>query len=449
VINWRKPVLKTIYYLARNPTLRNLSYLQSIELQSPEKLQQKRLERLLLHAYLNVPYYQDLLQAAGVVKNNSVLLEKFYRIPLLTKEILRKKNENLYSKDYKKRGFYVNHTGGSTGEPVKFIQDKFYKAWGMAHLFYANQMCGLQIGEPVLKLWGSERDVFRRSEKPLTRLERWLSNTIILNGFLMSEEQMHKYLNIWSKFKPKAIIAYTSSILEFARYVKLTGKTFSRPQLIMCCAETLTEDVRKYIEDVFGCPAINYYGARDGGAIACECLKKEGLHIFELNNKVEIVNSQGLPAEPGQIGDIVITTLNNFSMPLIRYKIGDTAIPAENSICPCGRGWPRIKKLTGRKMEIFRTKDGTSVPGEFFIHAIGVVYNRDFIKKFQAIQKDFEHIIIKLVLTDRKQLNKSKEPLVEAIKKVMGADCKVEFEIVDNIEPTPSGKFQYTICEIA
>jgi phenylacetate-CoA ligase len=314
---------------------------------------------------------------------------------------------------------------------------------------YVHRTAGRNLGEPLLTLWGSERDVFRAGEKLSARLEKWLTNTVILNTFLMSEERMQTYAQRWRDFKPVLVVAYTSGIHELARYLDGTRQEVPSPRAILCCAETLNESVRTYIEKVFECPALNYYGGRDIGAVAFECREKKGMHIFSVHTKVEVLNAPARPCEPDEIGQIIITNLDNFSMPLIRYRSGDTAQQASGSLCPCGRGWPLIRKVMGREMEMFRTRDGTAVPGEFFIHAVGVVYNKDYIRKFQVTQEDYDDIIVKLVMKNRAGFELSKDQLAASIRKVMGPQCKVTFSFVDDIEPTKSGKFLYTISKVA
>jgi len=443
-----KPILHTVYFLARNPTLKNLRYLQSIEHRSPQKLQrlqEEKLAQLLLHAYENVPYYHDILKEARVIDNNEALLENFEKVPVLTKQIIRQQGDKLYSKDYRTRKWYFNTSGGSTGEPVKFIQDKYYKAWGMACQYYFYRMCGGDMGEPIVKLWGSQRDVFKGSEKITTQIQRYLSNVTLLNSFKMSQEDMQRYASLWNKARPKLVHAYTSSILEFARFIERSGRKVFRPASILCTAETLTEDVRGFAEKIFGCPVLNQYGSREVGIIACECPKKEGMHTFPVNNKIEILDDNLEPCKPADTGGIYITNLNNYSMPLIRYNIGDTGKIGEKQRCSCGRGWPLIGSVTGRQSDHFRTRAGKLVHGEYFTH---LFYMKKGIRKFQVIQKDFDLITIKLVVTDPKELNKSKELLIHSIRKVMGADCKVEFKFVEEIPPTPSGKYIYTICNV-
>jgi phenylacetate-CoA ligase len=135
-------------------------------------------------------------------------------------------------------------------------------------------------------------------------------------------------------------------------------------------------------------------------------------------------------------------------MPLIRYQIGDFGIAAENRECSCGRKTPLIKGVVGRHMEVFKTKNGKIIPAEFFIHFIGVVYNEGYIKKFQVVQKDYDQIVIKAVINNLQKFNESKAKIVNSIRKVMGQNCRVDFELVDEIQLSNSGKYLYTISEI-
>jgi phenylacetate-CoA ligase len=162
---------------------------------------------------------------------------------------------------------------------------------------------------------------------------------------------------------------------------------------------------------------------------------------------VEVINDKGIPCEPGETGNIVITTLNNYSMPLIRYKIGDLGILTDDKECPCKCNYPMLKEVVGRNTDRFITQSGAVVMPEFFIHLIGVVCNRGNIKLFQVIQEDTSHIRVKIV----KEGEISQENLTEISEKigiVMGKECKIGFEFVDNIPKTSTGKYLYTISKV-
>ena len=198
------------------------------------------------------------------------------------------------------------------------------------------------------------------------------------------------------------------------------------------------------IEDVFQCKVFNRYGSREVGGVACSCEKSEKLHVAMWHSHIEILNEKLNPVKPGEMGKIYITTLNNFSMPLIRYDIGDIAVKAENEQCFCGRGMALIKKVIGRDVNLFKTKEGVLIDGEYFTH---LLYFKNWVGKFQVIQKRFNLIEIKIVLNNKKSESDMTE-IVDNIKIVMGQDCKVEFEFVDDIEPLKSGKYLYTVSEV-
>lgn len=447
MINWRKPIIGLLLHLDGYPAFRNYKFLKSIEYKSPEQLQQlqeQKLVRLLLHAYENVPYYNNVLAEAGVIKGRQVLLDNFHKIPLLTKEIIRAEGENLYSRDYKKRRWHFNSSGGSTGEPVKLIQDKDYHSWSFAARFMFDLWAGKDIGEPEFKFWGSERDILEGKDKLATRFQRWIFNTKLINAYKMSAQQMREHINRWNRVKPKQIWAYTDSTYKLSRFVEKEKLSVYSPASIICTTAPLLPEAREHIEQAFGCKVFNQYGSREVGAIASECELQKGLHIFSLLQKLEILDSSGEPVKGEDMGEIVLTNLDNYSMPLIRYCIGDTG-SFLNKPCPCGRGFPLLKEVSGRVFAHFVKKDGSMVHSQFFV---ALLFFKPWIREFKIIQKDYEQIEI-LVAADGEADKGDVETITGKIRQVMGADCRVEFKFVDEIEPTASGKFLYTVSEVA
>ena len=145
--------------------------------------------------------------------------------------------------------------------------------------------------------------------------------------------------------------------------------------------------------------------------------------------------------------EVVVTTLRNYTMPLIRFKIGDMAV-LSNKQGSCGRGLPMIENLIGRVTDVFRTMKGRIIPGEYFIHFIGVVLNKGIIKKFQVIQEKEDYIIDKLVLDNKESFVKNKkdfDEITDKIKLVMGNSTEINFILVDYILPIKSGKHRHTI----
>jgi len=404
------------------------------------EFQEKYLTKLLLHAYENVPYYHRIFKEVGVINNGVVNLSKFNQIPILRKEIIREHRQELISKDYKTRKWYYNSSGGSTGEPVRFIQDDVYAKWGNAVAFYWYKDI-LGVDEPGVKkviLWGSERDLFQGRIGWKTKIANWLTNTVFLNSFRMTEENMENYIKTINSYKPDLIRGYAGSLYELCQYAERENKAIHTPKIIVSSAETLNNEIRRKIENVFGTKVYDYYGSRESNNLAGEC--EEGLmHALAFHNYIEVLYINNNPVKEGEEGRVIVTNLHNYSMPFIRYEIGDMAVLGPEK-CKCGNVLPTLKRITGRITDHFIKKDGTIIHGEYFTH---LFYLKDWVKAFQVIQEDYKRIKI-LVVLQNKMNESEKRDIEDKIKLVMGQDCKIIWEFVEEIPKTKSGKYLYT-----
>lgn len=170
------------------------------------------------------------------------------------------------------------------------------------------------------------------------------------------------------------------------------------------------------------------------------------MHIAGAHAYVEVVDSHGVPCPLGVEGEIVVTTLENYTMPLIRYRIGDSGALKEGA-CRCGRPGPILDTVIGRSSDAFKTASGKVITGIYFIHLIGVSLNRGVVRKVQMIQRAFDDILVRIVPAEGFTAADEKE-IVEKIQKVMDPGCRVTIENVADIPVLPSGKYRYTIREI-
>ena len=446
-MNWRKPLIFGLLHLtgSRIPKYRKeIEELQYKPQDEIRRYQENKLKQLLLHACENVPYYNKVLRESEVVTDGNVNLANFSRIPILTKEIIRKEGENLYSKDYKSRKSYENTSGGSTGEPVKFIQDKEYFEWNVATKIYYNRVLGKDIGEKELKFWGSERDIIEGNLTVKDRIINYLYNRKFFNSYNLNEENITKLINIHNNLKPSCYWSYEDAAFEFSKIVNDREIKLYPPKFIITTINPLNDVARKSIEKAFGCPVYDQYGSREVGSIACQCKEKKAQHTFPWYNFIEILDENGEEVKAGKEGRVVVTNLRNYSMPLIRYDIGDVAISAGYSRCECGRNFFSLEKILGRTLGYFKKRDGSLVHSHYIVQRM---FFKSWIKRFQIVQDDFEHVIIRI----EKEGEPNKEDLEDIINKtkiLMGQDCKVEFEFVDEIKPSKSGKYLYTVCEV-
>lgn len=215
------------------------------------------------------------------------------------------------------------------------------------------------------------------------------------------------------------------------------------PKIIISAAETLRDEMREKIEQVFGARVYNHYGSRETNNLAGEC-KESLMHVFTFHNYVEILDANNQPVNEGEEGRVIVTNLHNYSMPFIRYEIGDLAVLGTKK-CKCGNILPTLKKVSGRITDHFLLENGTTVPAEFFIHMIGVVCNKGSIKKFQVIQEDYKQI--KILFVPEGKINElEKNDIEDKLRLIMGEDCRIIWGLVEDIPKTKSGKYQYTKC---
>ena len=397
--------------------------------------QAQRLEALLQHASQHVPYYRKVIQVPRATQLTS--------LPLLTKDILRKNFDDLQSDDLGSRDWYVNTSGGSTGEPARFIQDESYREQNIAleHLGY--RMTGKDIGDPEVRLWGSERDIFKGTIGMRARVGNWVRNQTFLNAFSMSPETMKGFIEQLNAIRPKVVIAYAQSAYELAQFSVERSLPIEGVGAVMTSAGTLYPFMREAISQAFHAPVFNRYGSREVGDIATECDAHLGLHIHMENQVVEILDKDGVPCPPGQMGEIVVTSLHNYAMPLIRYRIGDMGSWLGQE-CTCGRGSALLREVSGRVVDTFLTKSGKKIDGEYFTH---LIYFKNWVSKFQFVQEDLETIKVRIQKCDE-PVARDLQEIEDKVRVVMGDDCKVEFEFVDEIPASSSGKYRYTISRV-
>lgn len=407
--------------------------------ESSNKFIKNNLEKLILHAYNNVPYYRNAIKDVNLFNGTEVNLNKFKDLPILTKKIM--KNENIKSQDIKERKWFYNHSGGSTGQPSTFIQDQEYLKYSYAsnNYYYRNI---LNIDERYTKkiiFWGNQRDISKTNTGIKSRIFNWLTNTIFLNSYQMSNENMEKYVKTINSFKPDLIRGYSGSLYALSRFINERHMDIHTPKIIVGAAENLDNKMRELIEETFGTKIYDFYGSREVSNLAGEC--EEGLMHILPTNYIEIVDKNNIDVPVGETGKVIVTNLFNYSMPFLRYQIGDMATLGPNK-CKCGNPLPTLKKIEGRIINQFILEDGTWIPGEFFIHVIGVVLKENNIKKFQVIQEDYRKIRI-LVVSDR--LNEDqKKKINHKIRLVMGHNCTIKWDFVGDIPKTQSGKYLYT-----
>lgn len=409
-----------------------------------DEITRRLLIDLFEHSQRCVPYYARLFATAGNdYAGNPVAYLR--RLPVLTKKDIRENFEALESNDLEQRKWRYNTTGGSTGEPLLFIQDNAYLARAGALQWLSHDWAGREFGEPGIRVWASPGDIHQNTMEWKLRTINYLTNDEWFDGLRMTPEGMRAFLERISASPPQLLIGYTECMYELACFATENGLAVAPQKAIITSAGTLYDYMREKIEAVFGCRVFNRYGSREVGDVACECSEHRGLHVFPWGNYVEVLNDEAQPVPPGVEGNLVITNLANYAMPLIRYWIGDRGTLAPRGQCRCGRRGQVLETVAGRTVEVFPTADGRLVNGAYF--AI-LLHMRPWVKRFQIVQKSLSWLEFRIQRTGQCETQAELDEITRQAQAVLGPDCAVTFKFVDEIQPSPSGKRLFLFSEV-
>ena len=405
-----------------------------------EDLQWEKLKLLLDYVCKNVPYYKQLFDESDLQPNDIRTPEDMLKIPILTKDIIRKNSDRMITTDPARRGFAAN-TGGSTGETLYFFKDAGSASLNKADDIRLNRWGGIDIGDKEAVFWGMPFDM-GHTRKITDRIKQYMKNIIYFSTFDMSEQTMMKYAEILIKFKPKLIRGYPSALFNFADFIKKRNITDINPEVIISTGEKSFPFQKALIKEVFNSKIYELYGSNEFSNIACECNHHKGFHLIIDRYYIEVLKD-GRPAEKGEAGEIIITDLYNYYMPFLRYKIGDRGILSDKH-CSCGRSFPMLEEIEGRSFDRIITLSGKVLGGFFWTYISRAVPG---INQFQIVQKRKGCIDFNIVPGNDFKLESTKL-LEKVIKDKAGENFKVDFKIVDKIPLTPSGKLRFIVSEI-
>ncbi len=399
---------------------------------------------LLTHCQKAVPYYADIMQQIGT-DFRADPQAYLTHLPILTKAIIRNQATQLTSTDLHQRKWMSNSSGGSTGEPSRFIQDTDFNDRSRAITALFARWLGKEVGDLEIALWGSERDIFAGHASVVSYLKnRMLYNKLFLNAYHMSPEKIRGFVQTLNTKKPALIVAYGQALYEVARFVAQEGIAVVPQRAIISTANTLYPFMRETIEQVFGCSVYNRYGSREIGSVACQVSPDSGLYVAPWGAYLEIVDDAGKPVPPGTEGNILATTLGNFAMPLVRYAIGDRGILSSSN--RIGHRYGQVlAQVLGRNEDTIRKEDGTMVDGGIFTE---LLCHKEWVWRFQLVQKSYTHLLYRIATANDQYQQAELDEIVSKTKQVMGRACEVTFEFLDDIQTSPSGKFRYTISEV-
>jgi phenylacetate-CoA ligase len=409
-------------------------------------LQQHKLYQLLEYAHEYVPYYRRLFDRVGFRAADVLAArDNIRKIPILTKAIVRDNYDSLITTEPRRRKQTSRlTTGGSTGHPLIFEQDNDFRDYVTADIFRHLGWAGWRLGQVHAYIWGANFEI-KASQTIRTRLMDWTLNRFLTNAYVLSERSMAAFAAQVRRRRPRILFGYPSSLYHFAEFVHESNLDDIKFDAIFASAEMLYPTQRQFIENTLGGRVFNRYGTRELGGISCECDAHTSMHASIDNNHIEILDDldSGEPTRPGEVGHIVVTNLNNFGMPFIRYSIEDIGAWSTTEHCSCGRNLPLMEVVRGRRVDMFKTRDARTVWGGF----ASPLFAMDGVERFQLVQKSLDLVVARIVKEG--ELDQAQLTTIErTVKSALGDDVEVRFEFPDEIPVLDSGKYCYAISEI-
>ena len=451
----RSTIWRTLFFLTLplhtwNISRRTKRYLEILEssdwftADSIKLVQTRRLSSLLWHCFGKVPHYRKYFIENVFLPDENLSADVLNRFPLLSKaEVSAALYFDLFAVDANQSRLHKIATSGSTGNPFVTYADRSQLDVRFATTLRAQLSTGWNFGKRQMRFWHQNIGM-TRGKQVKERLNALVSRRTFIPAFELNQEKIEAMVAKIERRKPFLIDGYAESFNYLAQ-VLASKNLRHKPGAVMTSAQILTSQTRERIESLLGAKIFDKYGSREFSGIAYECEVGGGHHLQWESYIVELIVG-GRPALPGETGEIVVTDLNNYAVPLIRYRVGDLAEALPEQVCVCGRSSPRIGKIVGRTQALVLASNGVWLPGSFFSH---------FFKEFESI---ISHFQIQQLQVGSFVLNAVKGPhwnqrswenMMGEFGKYTGAECEVVVNFVGAIPLGRTGKRTPVVSELA
>jgi len=384
---------------------------------------------LLRHSYETVSFYRERFESAGFHPDQFRTLEDLKRVPIAQKSDLRlATDEETIASDCDRSSLLRLTTGGSTGEPMKLrftaIEDRLLRTFRLL----ANMRQGLHLRDRRTQV-RSDASVASRIE------EHFLLPSQVVYAF-QPQEQMRANL---CQFGPDVVRGFPSVLASFADKITDEDRLRLKPRFVNTDSENLTDLARQKIERAFKAPVYDVYDCYECNVIAYQCPRGEGYHVMDPSIVVEVLND-GRPAEPGESGEIVLTSLHAWASPLIRYMPGDMAERGPER-CACGAPCSTLSKVHGRTHDVFLLPEGRSILPKYLSVPLRPVMPA--LHLYQIVQEAPDRVVVRLQLIPGAELSGEKlETVRKGVSRHLGEGITVLVSVVDEIPCEPNGKFR-------
>lgn len=401
-----------------------------------QEQQDAQLQELIRIAYHEVPFYRDLFDLAKISPDEINTSKDLLRLPIVTKNMLRQAYPAQVTRPTGQKTYQAS-TSGSTGQNFFVMEDPYTAGWYRATFLLELEWAGWMIGEPHLQTGMTLKRSLDR------RLKDWLLGCHYVSAYDLSDAHLEEILQIMEKKKLKHLWGYPGSLYYLARHAQKRG--WNQPlNSAVTWGDMLFQHYRQEIEQAFQTKVFDTYGCAEGFHVAGQCGIGSHYHTHDLDVIVEYLDEQDQPVDFGQPGHVMITRLHPGPMPLIRYRVGDIAIP-KAGLCDCGRGFALMEGIQGRDTDVVLTPGGNRLIVHFFT---GILEHFPQIDAFQIIQEELNAINLRIVPHEKPDVS-LKNKIISALQAKGIDDLQVNIDWVDEIPLTPAGKRRFIISRLS
>ena len=396
--------------------------------------QQRDLADIVAFAAAHTPFYAETL--APFRGHGTPDIEA---LPILRKDEVVGRLDDLLADSADRSQAKVGHTGGSTGRPLAFWYDDAKHELMRAGMMRSYMLSGWRPGQKILNFWGARQDVVpggvfgARLGGVDALIGDFVAAERTISAFEYTEEKLVGWARFIQRYRPVLLQGYASVLADVARVV--IGHRLPMPKTLVgvySTAEVLDDSQRRLIEEAFGCKVFNQYGSREIPNIACEC-RHGSMHVF-----TDMVYLESVQVESES--RLLVTSLTNRLMPMIRYDIGDTGRLLDGA-CGCGLPFPLMQMDLCRQNDHIRTRSGKTVHPAYFNR---LLYGQTQIRQYQWVQRSLDRIELNLV-APRPLDTETVASLQTSIRRDVAAQMTLAVNYLDEIPRTVSGKHRFVI----
>ena len=418
-----------------------LHQLQQSEWWSPEELRRHQFaqaERLFAHAFDTVPFHRERLKDVVRVPSGGLTEDVWRSIPILTRLEVQENSAALISRQVPETHGHVKdeRSSGSTGRPISFrttgMMAAFQDALNLRRMIWHGRDFSAKAARII-----SMKDFEGALPPAGAREQSWArvfetGESVLLNLRSTSQEQLDWLL----RERPAYLLTYPAVVEGLARLCEESGTKLDFLRGVATVSEGHDPELHDTCQRVWGVRLVDSYASTETGPIATQCPDQRYYHINAENVIVEVLDADDQPCGPGEMGKVIVTSLNNFATPFIRYDLGDIAI-AGNPPCSCGRGLPVLEQVLGRTRNLLTYPDGRQIKprlNEGLVHLPAIL-------QFQGLQPAPEVIEIRLVVS-RPLTPEEESDIRGTLIDYLDYPFDIRLIYVDEIERAPSGKFE-------